>query len=65
MGTRPSDFNRITFGYWFRNYHQDGNIEPLGPEEIAWGIIARNNWIASPELLLSLTQFVKDRPRQE
>jgi hypothetical protein len=53
----------ITFGDWFRNYHQEWHIEPFSPEEIAWGIIARNNWIASPELLLSLTDFVKANPR--
>jgi hypothetical protein len=52
----------ITFGEWFRNYHQEWHIEPFSPEEIAWGIIGRNNWIASPELLLSLTDFVKEHP---
>lgn len=47
----------ITLGEWVRNY----GLEPfpVTAEEIAFGVIERNKWPATPELVLNLITMIE------
>jgi hypothetical protein len=59
MSTPTNSRDRITFGQWFRTYHKENFT--VTDEEVAWGVMERKGWPATPELLANLIEVIRDQ----
>jgi hypothetical protein len=48
----------ITLGEWFREYNTES--PEFTPEDIAWTLVTKQPWPATPELMAWLTQLVEE-----